>query len=851
MNNKADSAAVVRGADQAPMWWEGTQIPLTGSLLEAAILAPEDTAEIRVQHLRRACIQRYDKGLRRISMQRAKIVTDSYKTTDGEHPAVRRAKAISSVFERIDIPLMPLQLFLGTPGSDLHTLEIHPEFLNFVEDEEGVQDGRHDLRLRVFRGGTLDKYLLHDEDLHIYETEVLPYWKSRSSGAHIGRELKHNYPEAWFYMTHSGAYAYKLGGPLYHTIQDYRTILEIGLAGVIEGLEARIREIADSKISSFSQIERVNIYRSSIIVAKGLISYALRSSKLAQQAAAKEADPERKAELQEMARICQKVPQQPAGSWHEALQSLHFLHMATGLAEGGNAHSVGRFDQYMYPFLDRDLKQGIIDLKKAQELLECFFLKWNESQTAPIVQVMDGVGNNDKLTIGGIDSNGNDVTNTLSHMVLEAHAHVHLTDPNISVRLHRYTPDDLLKRTLEVIRLGGGLPILISDEAIIPALVANGVSLDEARNYADLGCQENVTDPNCCTGSDTHGHNNAGWFNLVKPIELAIHDGINPANGVQVGPKTGNPADFSMFSEFSAAVKKQYEAAVRTNVILNDIVEYVYARYFPCVFHNLMHPGPREKGVSINAGGCKYNWTGSLAVGTANIGDIMSAVDYLVYERKECSWDTLIRALNDDWQGHEELRKRCIEAPKYGTDDDWADRHLRDVLNIFFRAYESYPTPRGGRFVCGLISMASYVDLGKATAATPDGRKKGEPLADSTAPSVYAKPSGLISAHRSATKAIDTVHTVNGITFNQRLTLSSVISDRGLSKWADLVRAFVETGGQSVQYSVADSETLVEAQKHPEGYADLVVRVGGYSAHFVELDKEIQDTIIMRTAGQM
>ena len=227
-------------SERQPMWWVRNKAPWIGRIFEQAVLGPEDRAEIRVQRLRRQCTQRYENGLRRISMQRAKIVTDSYKVTAGEHPAIRRAKAIASVFENIDITLAPYQLFVGSPGSKLHTLEIQPEFLNFVEDEGEIQDSLHDLRLRVFRGGQLDKYVLTDSDLHIYETEILPYWKNESSGAYIGKELKNNYPDSWFYMTHAGAYAYKLGGPLYHTIQDYRTILEMGLAGVIEGFEAHI-----------------------------------------------------------------------------------------------------------------------------------------------------------------------------------------------------------------------------------------------------------------------------------------------------------------------------------------------------------------------------------------------------------------------------------------------------------------------------------------------------------------------------------------------------------------------------------------------------------------------------------
>ena len=830
-------------------WWERAKAPWVGEVFERAILRPEDEEEERIQELWEECLRRYEQGKRKISMKRAKLVTESYQATEGEHPAIRRAKAISHVFREIPIPLSPRQLIAGTPGSELHTLEIQPEFLGFWPEQEQGPTVERDLILRMFRGSGISNYILTDEDREIYEEEIIPYWRERSRGAHLVKELVANYPDAWFYMTNSDVYVPILGGPLYHTVQDYLSFLEIGIKGIKDRIGEHIGEIDPSDPDGSEDLDRLDHYRAMLIVADGLVSYAQRCADVAERSSRRVMTRRRADELREMARICRKVPAEPAESWWEALQSLHFLRMGTGLAEGGNSHSVGRFDQYMIPCLMADLESGTIDPKEAQGLLECFFMKWNETQTAPAYESSQGVGNNDKLTIGGMDSAGNDSTNLLSYMVLEAHAHVHLNDPNVSVRLHRNTPDDFLKRALEVIRLGGGLPIFISDEVIVPALMANGVPLEDARNYADLGCQENVTDPNVSRGVDTHGHTNAGWFNLVKPVELAVYDGLNPINGVQVGPKTGDPRGFATMSEFVEAVKSQYEYAVDTNTLLNNLIEYTYARYYPCVFHNLMHPGPRRSGVSINAGGCRFNWTGSLGVGAATAGDAMSAIDHLIYEAKETTWDELLHALRNNWQGYGDLRRKCMNAPKYGADDDWADGHLRDLLGIYFASYESHRTPRGGRFVCGLISMSAYEMMGKRTGPTPDGRIRGEALADSTAPSRYAPALGPVSAHRSATKAIDALHTVNGVTFNQRLALSSVMTERDLSKWADMVRTYVEAGGQSVQYTVADKETLVDAQRHPDLYADLVVRVGGYSALFTELTKELQDSIIARAVG--
>ena len=343
-----------------------------------------------------------------------------------------------------------------------------------------------------------------------------------------------------------------------------------------------------------------------------------------------------------------------------------------------------------------------------------------------------------------------------------------------------------------------------------------------------------------------NGRSNAGWINLPKPLELALHDGVNPLNGIQVGPRTGDPRGFASMQDFLEAVRTQIDFAVRMNAIANNVYDYTFTTYFPLVFHNLMHPGPRASGIDMNAGGCKYNFTGCLAVGMANAGDFMAAIDHLVFETRAADWDTLLDALAKDWAGYEQLRKQAIEAPKYGCDDERGDEWVRTVMNMYYDAYESHATTHGGKFVTGLISMSNYVPLGKAIGATPDGRKAGEPLADATSPSVYAPNYGPTATHRSAARAIDPYRVPNGVTFNQRFNATTLMSERELYKWSDLVREFVDACGVEVQYTVVDAATLRDAQLNPQEYRDLFVRVGGYSAVFVELSPEVQESIIAR-----
>lgn len=763
---------------------------------------------------------------------------------------LRRAKAIAHVLEEIPIGIYPDELIVGSPGATPWSVEVEPEFMaSWLEDPVTI-GGRTLSELDAMPIRHYRELALAPDDRRELIEEILPYWRERCQPACVRRYLMTFHPEAVTFQEDAQSFLLTAAKGFSHTTQDYAGILHRGLIGIIADLEAAIAALDASLPKGLEDFDRRDCYSAMQISARGVIAYANRYARLAAEMAMKEPYPERAAELRSLAAVCERAPAHPADSWWEALQGWRFLHLATHLGEGGASHCGGRFDQYMYPFLQRDLARGTVTLKRAQEFLECFFIKFFERQVlrgAAASEALAGDRVNDKLTIGGVDHSGRDATNALSYMLLEAHAHVYLKEPALSMRIHRRTPDDFLLRALEVTRLGGGLPQIINDEVIVPALISQcGLSLEDARDYADIGCQENGPDPNMGYGADSNGHNNAGWFNLLKPIELALWDGFNPCNGRQVGPHTGDPRTLESMDAFVAAVRRQLDHAIRLNVIINNAIEAVHVRLHPSPIHDLMHPGPRRTGRDFNAGGCRYNWTGGIGVGLANAADALTAVQTLIYELREVTWDDLLAALAANWEGYSDLHKRVLAVPKYGTDDPLADRWARQVVAMFADTYGAYGNPRGGPFVVGFISAGYYLTLGRMVAATPDGRHRGERLADAINASSLAATSSPTAMHRSAA-AIDTLRTPNGITFNQRFSLSSVATERDLHKWMDLVRTYVDLGGMSVQYSIANRENLVDAKQHPELYRDLLVRVGGYSARFVDLSPEIQDSIITKT----
>jgi len=840
-------------------WWERSKTygkMWHGSLFDRMILKGEDEEEQRIQRLREGFLGRPQGKRGYLSIWRAKLLTDSYRQTEGESAILRKAKGFKHICEHIPIPYQEDQLLMGDPAAVVPGTEVEPEFMaNWLEREVFVEEANktmNELDALPLRG--TESWVVSGEDAKTLKEYILPYWREICQERIVDKQLAENFPQVHFKEGHFiGRASYPIVGfALNHTVADYASVLHKGLKGLKEEIQAEMDKIDGSDVPSNYEFDRKNVYKAMLIAADAIIIYANRCAEVAEEMAAKETDLKRKTELTEMAGICRQVPENPAESFWEAIQSWQFLHNAIFLCDGGVSHSAGRFDQYMYPYLKNDLETGKITQKGAQALLECLLIKARqrnylmEYRGAKRIQAM---GSNDKITISGVDSNGKDATNELTYMLLEAHAHCHLDEPVLSVRMHKNTPDDILKATLETLRLGTGIPHIINDEAIIPSLMSRGVSLTEARNYADIGCQENVTDPNTC-GADTNPHSNAGWFNLPKMVEFALYDGVDKLSGKQSGPKTGDPRSFKSMDEFFSAVKKQLEYAVYVNCIYNNVLDWTFANWHLLPVLDLLHPGPRQKGIDYENGGCKYNWFGAIAVGLGTAADSQAAIEWLVYDKKEVTMDQLLEALDNNWVGYEDIRQRCRKAPKYGNDDDYADKWAVKMSSAWMDEYEKHRSAHGGIYVGGLFSMTTYVFIGSETWATPDGRGESEPLSSAIDPSNATDLEGPTRLHKSAAK-LDTWRITNGVLFNCKFTTAAVAGERELSKWADLVRTYILLKGQSVQYTVVDGEALKEAQKHPDEYKDLIVRTGGYSAFFVELDKETQDTIIARTEHQL
>ena len=809
-----------------------------------------------------------------IESARAKLITESYKATEGQPTITRRAEAFAHILRNIPIIIRDNELIVGSSTIAPRGCQTFPEFsYQWLEDELDTVETR-----------SADPFYIAEETKQELR-EVHKYWKGKTSS-----ELATSYmaPEAIRAIEHNiftpGNYFYNGVG---HVTVKYEEVLAIGYKGIIDKAQA---ELDRCQVGDGNYVKKSHFLKAVILSCQAVIEYAERYAELASQMAAECTDPVRKQELLQISQNCSRVPANGATSFYEACQSFWFVQQLLQVESSGHSISPGRFDQYMYPYYKADLDKGIITRESAQELLDCIWVKLNDLnkvRDAASAEGFAGYSLFQNLIVGGQDKDGNDVTNDLSVMCILASMHVHLPMPSLSIRVWNGSPHELLIKAAELTRTGIGLPAYYNDEVIIPALLNRGLTLADAREYNIIGCVEPQK------AGKTDGWHDAAFFNMCRPLELVFSNGMD--KGELVGIQTGDVTKMTTFEEFYDAYKKQMEYCISLLVNADNAIDVAHAERVPLPFESCMVDDCISRGLSVQEGGAIYNFTGPQGFGIANMADSLYAIRKLVYEDKKVSmeeykealaWnydkgldeqsvkdisEMILKGMQDGGMNvtedtakavlttvmrlkptEEQLRRfteihhMIDEVPKYGNAIDDVDYFARDVAYTYTRPMQKYHNPRGGQYQAGLYPVSANVPLGGQTGATPDGRYAHTPVADGVSPSAGKDVKGPTAAATSVSR-LDHFIVSNGTLFNQKFHPSALAGREGLEKFVSLIQTFFDQKGMHMQFNVVDRETLLDAQKHPEKYAHLVVRVAGYSALFTTLSKSLQDDIIRRT----
>ena len=809
-----------------------------------------------------------------IESARAKLITESYKATEGQPVITRRAEAFAHILRNIPIIIRDNELIVGSSTIAPRGCQTFPEFsYQWLEDE-----------LDTVATRTADPFYIAEETKAELR-EVHKYWKGKTSS-----ELATSYmaPEAIKAIEHNiftpGNYFYNGVG---HVTVKYEEVLAIGYKGIIDKARA---ELEKCQVGDGNYAKKSHFLNAVIVSCQAVIEYAERYAELASQMAAECTDPVRKQELLQISENCSRVPANGATSFYEACQSFWFVQQLLQVESSGHSISPGRFDQYMYPYYKEDIDKGVITREAAQELLDCIWVKLNDLnkvRDAASAEGFAGYSLFQNLIVGGQDKYGNDVTNDLSVMCILASMHVHLPMPSLSIRVWNGSPHELLIKAAELTRTGIGLPAYYNDEVIIPALQNRGLTLEDAREYNIIGCVEPQK------AGKTDGWHDAAFFNMCRPLELVFSNGMD--KGELVGIQTGDVTKMTTFEEFFDAYKKQMEYCISLMVNADNAIDVAHSERVPLPYESCMVDDCLSRGLSVQEGGAVYNFTGPQGFGIANMADSLYAIRKLVYEDKKVSMEEYKQALawnydkgldqqsvsdmsemilkgmqdagmavntdtakavlqtvmrlkptEDQLRRFTEIHHMIDEVPKFGNAIDDVDYFARDVAYTYSRPLQKYMNPRGGHYQAGLYPVSANVPLGGQTGATPDGRYAHTPVADGVSPSAGKDVKGPTAAATSVSR-LDHFIVSNGTLFNQKFHPSALAGREGLEKFVALIRTFFDQKGMHMQFNVVDRETLLDAQKHPENYAHLVVRVAGYSALFTTLSRSLQDDIIRRT----
>jgi formate C-acetyltransferase len=581
--------------------------------------------------------------------------------------------------------------------------------------------------------------------------------------------------------------------------------------------------------------------------ADAVMRFAERHAEKAEEMAASETDPERRAELWKIAEVCRHVPAHAPRDFREALQAYWFIHLGViSELNTWDSFSPGRLDQHLYPFYERGLADGTLTRDKAKELIECLWVKFNNQPAPPKVGVTAAESGTytdfANINNGGLRADGADGVNELTYLILEVIDEMRLLQPSSNLQLSKKSPERFLKRGIEIIRKGWGQPSIFNADLVVEELLRQGKSIEDARSGGTSGCVETGT-----FGKEAYIL--TGYFNLTKVLEITLNNGLDPRTGKRIGLETGDPRDFSSYDELFAAYRKQLHHFIEIKVRGNNIIERIYARYMPAPFLSLLIEDCIAKGKDYNDGGPRYNTTYIMAVGPGSCTDSLAAIRYHVFDGKDVAMAELLEALSADFQGHEKTMQVLLnKTPKYGNDDEYADSILADLFDAFYAEVNGRKNTKGGSYRVNYLSTTCHVYFGSVTGATPDGRKAFEPLSDGISPVQGADRRGPTAVLKSAAR-MDHART-GGTLLNQKFTPQLLEGEEGIDRLAHLVRSYFKLDGHHIQFNVVTAETLRAAQQNPEKYRDLIVRVAGYSDYFCDLTTALQNEIIARTEHQ-
>ena len=762
-----------------------------------------------------------------ISAERAELMTEFNHSAGNSSVPVRRALSFKYILEHKEICINPGELIVGERGPAPKATYTYPELCCHTLEDLDILHSRPKTSFKVSA-----------QVRQAYEERIIPYWEGRSMRDLIFTEMS----EAWQAAYDAGIFTefmeQRAPG---HTVLDDK-IYRLGFLDFIKDIGdhlARLDYLND--VEAYQKQEELKAMR---ISAEAIILFAERYSKKAKELAQTETDVLRKAELEKIAEICSHVPAHAPRNFWEALQAYWFVHLGVIIElNTWDAFNPGRLDQHLYPFYKKDLAEGTLTEEEAKELLQCFWVKFNNQPAPPKVGVTAAESGTytdfANINSGGLKADGSDGVNDVTYLILDVIDEMRLLQPSSNIQLSKKNPDRFLKRAARIIRQGWGQPSVFNADTVVEELLRQGKSIEDARQGGTSGCVE--------TGAfGKESYILTGYFNLPKIFELVLHNGLDPKTSLQLGLRTGDPKQFSSFEEIFTAFKKQLHYFVDLKVKGSNIIERLYAAYMPSPFLSLLIDDCVAKAKDYNDGGARYNTNYIQGVGLGSLTDSLSGIKYHVFDQKNLTMDQLLKALQDNFSSHEATRQLLInKTPHFGNDSNYADEIMVDIFNAFYTEVNGRPTTKGGLYRINMLSTTCHVYFGSVIGATAEGRGAWEPLSEGISPVQGTDRLGPTAVIKSASK-LDHART-GGTLLNLKFTPQVLEGEEGLDKLTQLVRSYFKLGGHHIQFNVVSSTTLRAAQAKPEKYRDLIVRVAGYSDYFCDLSEALQEEIIART----